>query len=198
MPAVSAVLSYIRTVRYHFQRATFQSPAIMTLLSLLVGILVLLCSAILALQIWIISECTCKHQVPSDATPKISPPPSQPKCFRVTNIPLEWSKDDLLNSLREIQPSLDHFDGPVSLYPACCDTTSQTALLNLKTCPEFFQDIGPDNTKHLKIQRQSLDKTVVLSVDSHFYDLTPLNKPEGEIVAELVYSFTMGSWLDIY
>ncbi|KAF8538307.1 hypothetical protein BDD12DRAFT_779452, partial [Trichophaea hybrida] len=217
-----AELTYIRSARYHFQRATFQSPAIMTLLSLLVGILVLLCCAILALQIWIISECTCKHQVPSGSTPKISPPPSPqgsscyadqsshptravsspgPKCFRVTNIPPEWSNDDLLQSLRGFQPSLDHFDGPVSLYPACCDTTSQTALLNLKTCPEFFQDIGPDDTKHLKIQGQSLDKTVVLSVDSHFYDLTPLNKPEGEIVADVIAvtglaGHAFGSWRD--
>ncbi|KAF8533001.1 hypothetical protein BDD12DRAFT_785076, partial [Trichophaea hybrida] len=217
-----AVLTYIRTARCHFQRATFQSPAIMTLLSLLVGILVLLCCAILAIQIWIISKCTCKHQVPSDATPKISPPPSQqgsscyadqsshptravsspgPKCFRVTNVPPEWSKDDLLKSLRGFQPSLDHFDGPVSLYPACCDTTSQTALLNLKTCPDFFQDIGPNDTKHLKIQGQSLYKTVVLSVDSHFYDLTPLNNPEGEIVADIVAvtglaGHAFGSWRD--
>ncbi|KAF8538249.1 hypothetical protein BDD12DRAFT_806276 [Trichophaea hybrida] len=174
----------------------------MTLSSLLLGILVLLSCAILALQIWIISERTSIPHVPSDATLKISPTDQSshptratsnpgPKCFRVTNIPPEWSKDNLLKSLREIEPSLDHFDGPVSLYPACCDTTSQTALLNLKTCPEFLQDIGPGDTKSLKMQGQNLDKTVVLSVDSHFYGLTPLNTPEGEIVAELVYSFAI-------
>ncbi|KAF8539839.1 hypothetical protein BDD12DRAFT_805016 [Trichophaea hybrida] len=181
----------------------------MTLSSLLLGILVLLCCAILALQLWIISGRTSTYQVPfADAMPKISPSSSQqgsscytshsspptcaasnpgPKCFRITNIPLEWSKDDLLKSLRGIQPSLGNFDGPISLYPSCCVTTSQTALLNLKTCPEFFQGIGPDDNKHLEIQGrgQYLDETVVLSVDSHFYDMTPLNKPEGEIVAEL-------------
>jgi hypothetical protein len=187
----------------------------MTLSSLLLGILVLLCCAILALQLWIISGRISTHQAPpANATPNIALPPSEqgsscsavqclpstrsasnpgPKCFRITNIPPEWSKDDLVESLRDIQPPLGHFDGLVSLYSACCDTTSQTALLNLNTFPEFFQGIGPDDTKHLKVQcrGQSLDETVVLSVDSHFYHLTPLNKPEGEIVAELVYSFAI-------
>jgi hypothetical protein len=200
----------------------FQFPAIMTLPSLLLGILVLLCCAILALQLWIISGRTSTPQAPpADATPNISLPPSQQgsncsagqsspptrtvsnpgrKCFRITNIPPDWSKDDLLESMRDLlesmrekEQSLGNFDGHVSLYPACCDTSSQTALLNLKKCPEFFQDIRPNSPKHIKCRGQNLDQTIVLSVDSDFYGLTPLNKPEGEIVAELVYLFAMDS-----
>jgi hypothetical protein len=168
----------------------------MTCSSALVGILVLLCCAILALQLWIITGRSNRNRKPS--TPKISPQPllnntgSGPKCFRITNVPPGWNKDDLLESLQKCDPSLGHLDVPVSLFPACWDKASQTALLNFKTCPPFFQRIGPDDTTHLSIKDEISDETVVLSVDCHFLDFTPLNKPEGDIVAEFVYYFAKG------
>ncbi|KAA8908223.1 hypothetical protein FN846DRAFT_889579 [Sphaerosporella brunnea] len=191
----------------------------MALSPLLLGSLVLLCCAIVALQLWIISGRFIPAQdvgPVTETTSKILPQTSQkgssqaqtsprtgaasnrgPKCFRLTNIPLEWSQDDLLKPLQELEPSLSHFDGRISLYPACCGPTTQTVLLNLQTCYAFFQHIGPDDKTRLSIPGKVANEAVVLSVDCNFYGLTPLNNPGDDSVAEFVYPFAIGSQLAI-
>jgi hypothetical protein len=170
----------------------------MTSSSLLRCTQVLISCALVALPLWIIYGSSRRNKTP--ATPKISPQPAQhdsssgSKCFRITDVPPGWSKDDFRDSLRKSDPSLGHLEARVSLYPSCCDKASQIALLNFKTCPQFFQRIGPDDSTNLRIHDEFSDETVVLSVDCHFYDLTPLNSPKGEIVAELVH---LGSGLYI-
>jgi hypothetical protein len=82
-----------------------------------------------------------------------------------------------------IDPRLEQKDKheyQLSLYPACNGST-QTALLNLNTSTEYFQQLKPDDFNYV-----STAGGVDLVIDSHFYDLTPLNSPRDEVVAELV------------
>jgi hypothetical protein len=97
-------------------------------------------------------------------------------CFRIANVPCTWSKERLITALLTVDPSLDK-TSQLSLYPACCGTT-QTALLNQATCTEYFQTLKPNKYNYVKTSDG------ILVIDSHFYDLTPLNNPKGEIVAE--------------
>jgi hypothetical protein len=101
---------------------------------------------------------------------------NSPMCFRIANVPSTWSKERLITALLTVDPSLDK-TSQLSLYPACCGST-QTALLNLATCTEYFQIIKLNKYNYVNTS----DGTLV--IDSHFYDLTPLNNPNGEIVAE--------------
>jgi hypothetical protein len=115
----------------------------------------------------------------NDSDPNAVPTPSPgPKCFRIANVPSAWSKDDLFNSLREIDPSLEQ-GCQLWLYPACYGST-QTALLNLRTCTEYFQRLNPNDFNYV-----STSDETDLVIDSTFYDLTPLNSPGDEVVAEL-------------
>ena len=104
--------------------------------------------------------------------------PQPPACFRVSNVPQTWGEAELLQVLRGSDHSLDLAIGQyqLSLYPACSGP-SQTALLNIQ-CPGYERDLESNQDK--LIGREDSD----LVMDSHFYGLTPLNNPEGEIVVE--------------
>lgn len=104
-------------------------------------------------------------------------PRSTPKCFRISNVPSDWNKEKLVDALRTINRFLDQ-NLELSLYPACCGPT-QTALLNLSTCTEYFQDLKPNEFNYV-----NTIEGLLLVIDSHFYNLTPLNTPEDNIVAE--------------
>ncbi|KAF8536358.1 hypothetical protein BDD12DRAFT_290351 [Trichophaea hybrida] len=120
----------------------------------------------------------------------------KPKCFRIANVPPTWSRDDLLDSLRKIDSSLarrDSHEYQLSLYPACYGST-QTALLNLCTCSEYFQQLKPNDFNYVKTSSGTQ-----LVIDSHFYDLTPLNSPGDYVVADVVAvtglaGHAFGSW----
>jgi len=105
-----------------------------------------------------------------------------PKCFRISGIPPCWSEDDLLNALHTIDPSLTRQNCRSSVYPGCSDAT-QTALLNLVSSTEHLE-----RHKHLQVPQSDNRIGALLTIDSHFYNLTPLNVPKGEVVAELVLS----------
>jgi hypothetical protein len=100
-----------------------------------------------------------------------------PKCFRIANVPSDWSTAQLVHALRTIDSFLEQ-NLELSLYPACCGPT-QTALLNLSTCTRYFQDLKPNEFNYVKTL-----EGILLVIDSHFYNLTPLNTPEGYIIAE--------------
>jgi hypothetical protein len=91
-------------------------------------------------------------------------PVAAPKCFRIANVPLTWSKKNVYRVLHNADRSLKDHKHQLSLFPACSGAT-QTALLNFEICTKFFRRI---------------------LLNRHFHDLTPLNTPEGKIVAELV------------
>jgi hypothetical protein len=108
----------------------------------------------------------------------------RPKCFRIGNVPSTWSEDNLLNSLKEIDPSLECIrsnEYQLSLFPAC-QGTSKTAVLNLKTSTPYFEQLEPNDSSYYKTSDGAF-----LVIDSHFHDLTPMNSPEGEIIAEFVF-----------
>jgi len=108
---------------------------------------------------------------------------AEPKCFRIANVPSSWSKDKLLTTLKSIDPFLVSKNVELSLYPACSDSTqTQIALLNLRNCTEYFRRLKSNDFNY----KEALDGALLV-IDSHFYDLTPLNSPEGDIVAEFVH-----------
>lgn len=101
-----------------------------------------------------------------------------PKCFRIANVPSDWDEVRLLDALRKIDPFLEQ-NAELSLYPACCGNT-KTALLNLHACTAYFKHLKSKDFNYVNFEE------TLLVIDSHFFDLTPLNTPEGEIHAESV------------
>jgi hypothetical protein len=115
----------------------------------------------------------------------IATPSSRSKCFRISGIPLDWEEDDLLGALQTIDTDLRNQKSQLSLYPACCGS-SQTALFELDPT-KYFQSLGPNESTYTRTSPASKTEAV-LAIDSHFYDLTPLNTPDEQIIAELVAS----------
>jgi hypothetical protein len=112
-----------------------------------------------------------------------------PKCFRIANVPPDWKKDTLLAALETIDPCLEDHNPQLSLYPCLDSTQTQTALLNLGTCTTYFHGLKPNDFNHVHTTDNN-----ILVIDSHFYGLTPLNSPEGKIVAELVALNLLELW----
>jgi len=108
----------------------------------------------------------------------IPPRSSAPKCFRIANVPSDWNEVKLLKVLKQIDPFLEQIL-QLSLYPACCGPT-KTALLNLGACTAYFQHLKSSDYNYITFEE------TLLVIDSHFFDLTPLNTPEEEIHAESV------------
>jgi hypothetical protein len=95
-------------------------------------------------------------------------------------VPSNWNEVKLLNILKQIDPFLEQ-NPQLSLHPACCGPT-KTALLNLRACTGYFQNLKSNYFNYVTFEG------TLLVIDSHFFDLTPLNTPEGEIYAESVQS----------
>jgi hypothetical protein len=94
-------------------------------------------------------------------------------------VPPDWNEDRLLAALKSVDTLLGDSNPQLSLYPACCGTT-QTALLHLDFCTTYFKQLKPGNNY------LPASDGVDLVIDRHFHDLTPLNSPGDEVVAELV------------
>lgn len=144
-----------------------------------------------------------KRTCPEPGGPSENPSRGKEKtgrqCLRIQNVPLEWSKTDLLDFLRMLvtgDESLDDLDASaLSLYPACSGGR-QTALLNPEEPLPYFQELRTTNSVYLPVNdKLSGRKIFDLEVDSDFPGLTPLNAPKGEIVVELVsyFYFPQGS-----
>jgi hypothetical protein len=101
-------------------------------------------------------------------------PPS--KCFRISGIPSTWNEDDIFRALHSIDPSLNDQKRPLWVYPGCFGST-RIALLQLNSSAEH---------QHLSIPESADRTSAVLTIDCHFHDLTPLNSPKGEVIAEFV------------
>jgi hypothetical protein len=102
-------------------------------------------------------------------------------------MPLSWNEDRLLGVLKSIDPELTKVVIPdkgyqLAIYPACYGQT-QNALLNLETSTTFFDSVANDSTKYVP-QASTEYCPLVLSIDKHFYGLTPLNRPERKIALE--------------
>ena len=106
---------------------------------------------------------------------------SKPKCVRISGIPKQWSTADLLAALQDFDPSINNQRHSISMYPACCADT-YTALLFLNTSTGIYERVKSNEAMH--IVNSSSGPDIVLVIDSQFYNLTPLNTPEGTILAE--------------
>jgi hypothetical protein len=108
----------------------------------------------------------------------------RPTCFRISGIPSDWSITHLEQKLQVIDPKLDFTDVDLSgPFPAGCDST-QIALLDFDNCTAYFQKLGRNDEKLIVIRDDTPDRKVRLTIDKHFYDMTPLNKPVAPITAE--------------
>ncbi|KAF8544651.1 hypothetical protein BDD12DRAFT_906355 [Trichophaea hybrida] len=129
----------------------------------------------------------------STSEPRSNDPTSsnpQPKCFRISGVPSSWSENDLFDALYTINPSLTRQNCRSWLYLGCSGST-QIALLDSRT--EHLE-----RHKHLQVP-ESAGRTVVLTIDRHFYNLTPLNDPVGEVIADVIAvpglaGHAFGSW----
>lgn len=107
----------------------------------------------------------------------------KPTCWRIQNVPEEWSEDQLLVNLQTLDRSLENLEAHrLSLYPAYAGKT-QTALLNLEATPKFLQGLNPNQYHSVTIHGSKTE--VDLSIDCHFHGLTPLNNPKGDHIIEL-------------
>jgi hypothetical protein len=106
------------------------------------------------------------------------------KCFRISGIPSSWRTDDIFRALQSIDPSLEFQNHQLSLYPACVGS-KKIALIQLNSS---------EDCQYLPIP-ESTSNTVVLTIDSQFHDLTPLNIPTGDVIAELVSTHICRSYL---
>jgi hypothetical protein len=92
------------------------------------------------------------------------------KYFRVSGIPADWSKDDILRALHHFDPSLADRNPQISVYPAC-QGPRQIALLPLRSATDSSRLPVPETD-------------VEFTIDNRFHNLTPLNAPTGEVIAE--------------
>ncbi|KAF8530881.1 hypothetical protein BDD12DRAFT_914734 [Trichophaea hybrida] len=117
----------------------------------------------------------------------------RPKCFRISGLPLSWSENDLFDALHDNDPSLTRQSYRPSLYPACFGS-KQTALLYLDPSTEHLH-----SHNHLQVSESASRTATVLTIDSDFHNLTPLNDPKGDIVADVIAvtglaGHAFGSW----
>jgi hypothetical protein len=114
------------------------------------------------------------------ATTDTSPPTRH---FRISDIPSTWSKDRLVKAIKTKDPGFNIKTVKISLYPSC-NGTGQTAVLHLSERLELVQNLQTEETTYFTISSEG--SNVTLPIDSHFYDLTPLNSPGNRIIAEWV------------
>ena len=137
---------------------------------------------------WLTPRNHKRTNIAHDGTPTTDPKSyaiaTRTKCFRISGIPQDWKEHDLLSALQNIDPDLGNQKSQLSLYPACCGS-SQTALLDLDPT-KYLQSLGPDES-YIPVFPPSKTEAV-LTIDSDFYGLTPLNTPDKRIIAELVAS----------
>jgi hypothetical protein len=107
--------------------------------------------------------------------------PRTKRCFRISDIPNTWGKDQLVQALKAEHPGLDEKQVQLSLYQSC-NGTGQTAVLCLSKSSKYFWETSAEETTFLTLPSEG--STVTVSIDSHLYDLTPLNSPGSPIIAE--------------
>jgi hypothetical protein len=115
-----------------------------------------------------------------------SPPKTQEASgltfIRISGVPQDWTDEDVLNGLLAVKPPciLQGQVSKLTLYPDCSGTR-QTGHLSLDKCTGLIEYNKPGGIT-VEIAKEDSRETIVL--DSHFHDLTPLNTPENDILAE--------------
>jgi hypothetical protein len=104
-------------------------------------------------------------------------------CFRISNIPPDWDKEQVLEFLRQLEQSLGDLQPQLSLNPPLSGIGgTKTALLKLyMDSSTYFLRLDPNTTCYEKLSSGGNAESV--AIDRHFYGLTPLYTPT-KIVAE--------------
>ncbi|TGZ80708.1 hypothetical protein EX30DRAFT_49466 [Ascodesmis nigricans] len=108
---------------------------------------------------------------------------SVPVCFRISDIPLEWDCQRTLNFLAENCSTEHATTCQLSLYPSTTGR-SQVGILELTGPRDYINAFAPlshDNPKRLVTSRDHQ-----VTIDRHFYGLTPLNTISSEVIADVV------------
>ena len=99
------------------------------------------------------------------------------KCYRISQVPLNWEKAKLLSVIQSEVPPLKHIDErQVHLFPSGTGG-SRTALINVTPPLELFDQGQQRDTQTVRLGTHQLE------IDCHFYGMTPLNDAQ-EVIAE--------------
>jgi hypothetical protein len=99
------------------------------------------------------------------------------RCYRISGIPCHWDNEKALASLKSIQaPESELIETNLRLYPSATHE-AQTGLISVevKSVDPFFSNEETCKVFHFEGHE--------LEVDSHFFGLTPLNRPR-DVIAE--------------
>jgi hypothetical protein len=102
--------------------------------------------------------------------------------FRISGIPTGWTDVSVVRALKSLEPTVIHDDQHprLSLYPAC-GGLSLTGLLRLENCLELLEKVKSDK---IQFELSVTGENATVDIDGHFYDLTPLNTPGNDDIAE--------------
>lgn len=102
-------------------------------------------------------------------------------------MPQSWDKNQLLSCLRKSDESLRDLDARnLSLYPGCSGLR-KTALLIMNGVPTFFLPLETNSKNEIfisAVEDEDDEKGFKLGIDCDLYNLTPLNKPGEDVIAE--------------
>lgn len=128
---------------------------------------------------------------PASATTPAPTSVSQ-KWYRILCVPNGVNEDELRAAIQSIDPSLNDAQFRLMLYPSAAGDF-QTALLQFETSlPKYFQDFRDDKPNYARIflgtggDGMATEEETILVICSTFRDLTQLNAPTEDVVAELV------------
>jgi hypothetical protein len=116
-------------------------------------------------------------QADAQSSTTSGPSNAKAKCFRISDVPEAWSKEDLRRALETLDPAIRSRESELALYPAC-HGSGQVAIFNLKQSTEYFKRIVPYKPFAAFVQGEHL------SIDCDFEGLTPLNTPPRDAHAE--------------
>lgn len=104
--------------------------------------------------------------------------------FRLSDIPLRWTVDEVWTFLQESIPSMDRINDHCLVLHQSIDAKSQIGILTLIGPRDVMDEVAlPENPRRPVKHKHN---NVRIMVDRDFYGLTPLNDAIGASVVELV------------
>jgi hypothetical protein len=118
----------------------------------------------------------------SHGTKNIDPTMPIQHYIRISGIPVGWTKVGVVGALKSLEPTVIHGDQHLGLsrYPSCAGLT-QTGRLKLENRLELLEKL---QSRQITLELSVGSESAIVDIDCHFYDLTPLNTPGNELIAE--------------
>lgn len=86
----------------------------------------------------------------------------------------------LQNSEADFDPKTQLYN--ISMFPACSEVSKQVAICELDSRASIVQRVSLAGDLHIHTYVDG--RRNLLTIDNQFDDFTPLNAPEGKIIAE--------------